>query len=113
MTVMLVVPVFPVASRTVPAKVCVPFVSPCVTHGIDTGPRAVVVLVVIGLPSALRVKVFDAPLVPSTQSTTQAVPLTVADAFGCVMKTLRVVGGGGGGGTSRAIPWMPSVALLP
>ena len=88
---MLVVPVLPAASRTVPVNVWVPFgtgVVPTgfVTHGIDTGPLRVDV---VGLPScwpsALSVKTLDVPLAPWTQIVTHTVPLTVAAAAGCVM----------------------------
>ena len=85
MTVMLVVPVLPVASRTVPVNVWVPFgtgVVPTVGHGSVTGPRDDVVWVRTCVPSALSVKTLDAPLVPSTHRTTHTVPLTVALAFG-------------------------------
>ena len=90
---MLVVPVCPMASRTVPVRVWVPFgtgVVPAafVTHGMLTGPRDAVVWLLISLPSTLSVKTFEAPVVPSAHRTTQTVPLTVALAFGWVMKAL-------------------------
>src|SRR6267143_5625611 len=101
MTVMLVVPVLPCASRTVAVSVWVPLITERVSHGTVTGPRDDVVCVPTCVPSALSVKTLDDPLVPSTQITTQAVPLTVSLFRGCVMKTLRELGGGGGGITCR------------
>src|SRR5262249_25786588 len=89
---MLVVPVFPAASRTVPVNVCVPFVTGVppagvVGQGIVTGRRDDVVFELICLPPALSVNVWDAPLVSSAHSTTHTVPLTVSPFLGCVMNT--------------------------
>jgi hypothetical protein len=80
MTVMLVLPVLPVASRTLAPSVCVPFTASglcTVNQGMVTGPRDEVVSDRITFPSTLSVKTLDDPLVPSTYMTTQTVPLTV------------------------------------
>jgi hypothetical protein len=77
MIVMLVVPVLPLASRTVAVSVWVPLATERVSHGSVTGPRDDVVCVPTCLPSALSVKTLDDPVVFSAQITTQAVPLTV------------------------------------
>ena len=99
---MLPVPVAPVASRTTPVMVWVPLSAEVVLHGIVIGPRDEPAFCVpTSRPSTLSVNVFDDPLVPSAHSTTQTVPLTVAPAFGCVMKTLIGLGGGGGGDVCR------------
>ena len=115
MTEMLVVPVFPVASRTVPVNVWVPFdVAPTgFGHRILTGPSDDVVWLPICWPSAISVKTLDAPLVPSTRRTTHTVPLTVAPAFGSVMKTCNGLGGGGGGATCLTPTPMTCPLLCP
>ena len=84
-TVMLVLPVLPVASRTLAPSACVPFAALglfTVNQGIVTGPREAVVAELMILPSTLSVNTLDDPLVPSAQRTTHTVPLTVAPAFG-------------------------------
>jgi hypothetical protein len=99
-TVRLVLPVLPLASRTVALSVWLPLPTLVVVHGIVTGPRAEVVWLPTVAPSTLSVKTLEEPLDPSTHSTTQAVPPTVAPPAGWVTATrsVPVVGGGGGGG---------------
>src|SRR4029434_10165326 len=72
LTCIVVVPVRPAASRTEAVKVLLPFVPG--VHGIVTGPRAAIVWLPTTMPFAFRVKAFADPLVPSTHSTTHAVP---------------------------------------
>ena len=86
LTWVVVEPVRPAASRTEAVSVVLPLTVG--VHGITTGPREDVVWLPTNLPAALSVKTFEEPLVPSTHSTTDAVPLTVAPASGCVMATL-------------------------
>ncbi len=80
-------PVRPAASRTEAVSVVLPLTVG--VHAIVTGPREDVVWLPTTLPAALSVKTFAEPLVPSTHSTTGAVPLTVAPGFGAVIATLR------------------------
>ena len=87
LTVMLMLPVLPTASRTEAVTVCGPFGSE--VHGSVTGPRAEVVSVPVTRPSTLSVKVLDEPLVPSTHTTAVSLPRTVAPPSGCVMETSR------------------------
>src|SRR6185295_12139269 len=96
LTWVVVEPVRPVASRTEAVSVVLPLTAG--VHGITTGPREDVVRVPTTFPAALSVKTFEEPLVPSTHSTTDAVPRTMAPASGCVMATASAPGGGGGGG---------------
>src|SRR5688572_11937153 len=110
MTVMLVLPVWPVASRTDAPSVCVPFAALglfTVNHGMVTGPRDDDVSEAITFPSTLSEKTLDDPLVPSTHMTTQTVPLTVEPALGCVMKTLRGRGAGAAVRSAEGLPPSP------
>src|SRR5262249_19122529 len=96
---MLVVPVFPAASRTVPVNVCVPFVTGvppagAVGQGIVTVPGDDVVGDMNGIASALSVKLWAAPLGSSAPSPPHTVPLTVSPFLGCVMNPFPVLGGG-------------------
>src|SRR5262245_66048959 len=103
---------WPLASRTVAVSVRLPV--PEVVHGIETGPRTLVVLLPTVLPFTLRVKVLDDPLVPSAQSTTQAVPRRLAPPVGWVMNTFTAellgaegvdgAGAGAGGGADPLLP---------
>jgi hypothetical protein len=67
-------------------------------------------------PSTLSVNALAAPLLPSTHITTQLVLLTVAPAFGCVMKTLREPVGTGAGlrtGAGSVVEAPVAVPLTP
>jgi hypothetical protein len=95
-TVMLVVPVWPVESRTLAVTVCVP--PPIDVHGRLIGPREAVVWLDSTRPSTLRVKLLLVPFVFSAHTTAVPLPLTVAPDAGAVIKTssvpLEVVGAG-------------------
>ena len=107
LTVMLMLPVLPAASRTEAVTVCKPFESE--VHGSVTGPRAEVVSVPVTRPSTLRVKVLDEPLVPSTHTTAVSSPRTVAPPSGSVMKTWSDPVDDGGGGGADGGAWPPTV----
>src|SRR5712664_3139346 len=86
----LLLPVLPVASRALTVSVCDPLATCVVSHGIEIGPVLLVVVDATFWAPTLSVYVFDVPLEPPSQSTTQLVPLTVVPLLGWVMKTCRV-----------------------
>jgi len=97
-TVIVALPVLPVASRTVAVSGWLPLATVRVSYGIEMGPRLAVVVVPIVWPASVSVKVFELPLWPSTHITAHGTPLTVAPLDGCVIATRSVPPGGGGGG---------------
>src|SRR5882724_5606938 len=106
-------PVLPAASRTTAVSVWPPFAT-VVIQGIDTGPVSDVVSLATMSPSTSRLKVFDHPLAPLTQRTTQAVPATTSPPEGWVMATSSVspAGGGGGGGAGSPVALLPETRMV-
>jgi len=95
MTVMLVVPVLPCASRTVAVSVWVPLITDRVSHGKVTGPRVDVVCVPDLLAIGTQREDVGRPARALHPHHDPGVPPTVSLFRGCVMKTLSVLGGGG------------------
>ncbi|HEU4367811.1 MAG TPA: hypothetical protein VFV05_06210, partial [Methylomirabilota bacterium] len=66
MTVRLVLPVLPAASRTLAVSAWLPLATLAVFHAIDTGPADVVVVVPTVCPFTLSVYTFDPVAAPLT-----------------------------------------------
>ena len=97
LTLIVVLPVLPVASRTVALRLTAPFAVPVVIHGIETGPRLDVTWLPRTCPLTEIVKVFDVPLWPSTHKVGHTVPVTVPPFCGWVTNTRSVPVGDGDG----------------
>jgi len=95
LTLIVVLPVLPVASRTVALRLTAPFAVPVVIHGIETGPRLDVTWLPRTCPLTEIVKVFDVPLWPSTHKVGHTVPVTVPPFCGWVTNTRSVPVGDG------------------
>src|SRR5215831_12260659 len=102
LTVTLLLPVLPAASRIDAVSVWLPSATLVVFHGIVTGPVEAVCMVPTVLPPALNVYALDPAPAPSTHTIALWIPLTVTPLSGWVTHTVRppLVGGGelGGGG---------------
>src|SRR5262249_23763580 len=92
LTLTAVLPTAPRESRTVACRVCVPFATGVLSHGIVTGPLEVSVPVASVCAPTLSVNVLAPLAAPLTHIVVQiALPLTTVPLVGCVMNSCSVV----------------------